>query len=665
MVALVNVGAPVRPAGPATSAATEMHRGSRLAAVTGPSGRAAAALIRELAAPGLTPDVTAAQPTAVPAVAIIPQPRAAVLSLPSGDRISLLACAWASPVAPGASRPDQADWGDLASLAGFGPNCALVLAVPAALAPTASLAGPLALVRAIAGQADPALAIELLTRQVSRGRPGPVAGIVVDLANGEGLPALRAALGGAASRLPVPDPGAPVRMWIESSCRVPGGCEVTGLLPDGTIRTGDVLSVAPSMRAVRVQAIDWHGTALSAAPGAAWLRLRLSGAGAADAGGGTALVQPGRWTLTDVMDVRLGHGPHVDTTSAASPALAPRVLTVRIGSACTAARLRPLAAGLARLTLRNPVPLHVADRLLLRERPRPAAAGYPPALAAPAPVAAAPGVSAATVLDVTPPELSRRGAVAAAARNLADWPSRPTASDLLRRHGVLRASALLAMGIDDQPPPVAGEWLADPERWAALAQRLVDVVAARASRRHALHGISVEAAGAALGLPDRRLAAALVRPPLRLRDGAIHLADTVMAPAIPGGTNLPDAAMAAVQVLRASLAQAPFAAPEADRLRRLGLDSPAIDAAVRAGLLLRISDQIVLAPGADTQAQRILSTLPQPFTAAQARQALATTRRVVIPLLEYLDRAGVTERLPDDRRTIRHATHPAATAAAS
>src|SRR5579875_2646968 len=239
MVALVNVGAPVRPAGPATSAATEMHRGSRLAAVTGPSGRAAAALIRELAAPGLTPDVTAAQPTAVPAVAIIPQPRAAVLSLPSGDRISLLACAWASPVAPGASRPDQADWGDLASLAGFGPNCALVLAVPAALAPTASLAGPLALVRAIgaqvlavvvltdsaqpadvAGQADPALAIELLTRQVSRGRPGPVAGIVVDLANGEGLPALRAALGGAASRLPVPDPGAPVRMWIESCCRM-------------------------------------------------------------------------------------------------------------------------------------------------------------------------------------------------------------------------------------------------------------------------------------------------------------------------------------------------------------------------------------------------------------------------------------------------------------
>ena len=47
----------------------------------------------------------------------------------------------------------------------------------------------------------------------------------------------------------------------------------------------------------------------------------------------------------------------------------------------------------------------------------------------------------------------------------------------------------------------------------------------------------------------------------------------------------------------------------------------------------------------------MLSGLPQPFTVAEARQALRTTRRVAIPLLEYLDRAGLTERLPDDRRT--------------
>jgi len=75
--------------------------------------------------------------------------------------------------------------------------------------------------------------------------------------------------------------------------------------------------------------------------------------------------------------------------------------------------------------------------------------------------------------------------------------------------------------------------------------------------------------------------------------------------------------------------------------------------AARAGLLLRVSDQVVLAPGADRAAARALAELPQPFTTAEARQALGTTRRVAIPLLEYLDRTRITERLPDDRRRLR------------
>ncbi len=49
----------------------------------------------------------------------------------------------------------------------------------------------------------------------------------------------------------------------------------------------------------------------------------------------------------------------------------------------------------------------------------------------------------------------------------------------------------------------------------------------------------------------------------------------------------------------------------------------------------------------------MLAGLEQPFTTSQARQALRTSRRVAIPLLEYLDRARVTERLPGDLRRIR------------
>jgi selenocysteine-specific elongation factor len=38
------------------------------------------------------------------------------------------------------------------------------------------------------------------------------------------------------------------------------------------------------------------------------------------------------------------------------------------------------------------------------------------------------------------------------------------------------------------------------------------------------------------------------------------------------------------------------------------------------------------------------------FAASEAREALGTTRRTAIPLLEHLDRSGVTVRLGDLRR---------------
>jgi selenocysteine-specific elongation factor len=36
-------------------------------------------------------------------------------------------------------------------------------------------------------------------------------------------------------------------------------------------------------------------------------------------------------------------------------------------------------------------------------------------------------------------------------------------------------------------------------------------------------------------------------------------------------------------------------------------------------------------------------------TASQIRQKIGTTRRVIIPFLEYLDRIGVTRRIGDER----------------
>ena len=468
--------------------------------------------------------------------------------------------------------------------------------------------------------ADPADAMRQAAERIAATSLSQVEAVAVSAVSGAGLPQLTGALDRLASRLPSPDRDSPVRLWVDRAFSIKGsGTVVTGTLAAGTIRERQELLLTPALAAVRVRGIESLKERAGAVTGVARVAVNLRGDSRARPARGMALVQPDRWALATVADVRL----------AAAGEGAPRQLAVHIGAARTVARVRLLGGRIARLTLRVALPLHVGDRLLLRD----------PGAATGA------GVAGATVLDLTPPGLGRRGAAAAAAAELAGWPPVPGAAELIRRHRLITTSTLRAMGVTDLPAPVSGQWLADPAYWAELREQLAELVSAHLAAMPLSAGLPVEAARARLGLPARQLVEALAQPALVMRGGSLRLAGRPDTP-------LPDRLQAAVTALRGELAQRPFAAPEAARLRELGLDPKAVAAAARAGLLLRITEQVVLAPGADQEATRILAQLPQPFTAAQARQVLGTTRRVAIPLLEYLDRSGATRRLPDDRRVL-------------
>jgi selenocysteine-specific elongation factor len=353
-----------------------------------------------------------------------------------------------------------------------------------------------------------------------------------------------------------------------------------------------------------------------------------------------ALVAPGGWTLTSEVDVRVTGGP------AGLPSKFPPALALHIGSARVPVKLRilgPVRLGegddgelaYARLALREPLPLHAGDRVLLRD-----------------PGAADLAIYGATVLDTFPPQLGRRGAVVAAARELASWPDMPRAADLLRRHGLLRSGDLAAAGVGGgAPATVAGDWLADAALWTRLRAELPRAVTAFLARDPLARGMPVEAARGALGLPARDLVAALLASPGSPASGVVLDGGYLRMSQAP--PSLPPKLASAVQSVRDDLAKDPFVAPDAQRLRELGLDAKALAAAARAGLLLRVADHLVLAPDAAMVAAQALAELPQPFTTSQARQALRTTRRVVIPLLEYLDRARITQRLPGDLRQLR------------
>jgi selenocysteine-specific elongation factor len=549
--------------------------------------------------------------------------------------------------------------------------------------------------------ADPGPATHQALAEIAHTSLGDVEAIAVSAVTGEGLDELRAALGRLTAALDDRSREGgrpPVRLWIDRSFTIRGaGTVVTGTLPAGTVRNGQELLLTPSSEPVRVRGLQALGEPADQVAGVARVALNLRGVPADLPARGMALIEPGRWTLATELDVRITP-PATDP----QPKFPPELL-LHIGAARAHARLRVLGTAsrpptgggrdcgadegegrdrraeadtvpapiYARLRLRDPLPLHAGDRVLLRD---PGAAGL--------------AIYGATVLDPAPPPLARRGAGAAAARELSGWPDVPAAADLLRRHKLLRAPALVAAGLTELPAAVAGDWLADPAHWAALRAELPAVVADFCARDPLAPGMPTEAARASLKLPSRDLVTALATDDIvqdggYLRISTRHAGDvgSVLTPApdaaakshqshpshqvspssaqvSPRATasaigRLPPSIAAAVQTILDDLARDPFAAPDTERLRALGLDAKALAAAARAGLLLRVADLVALAPGAADEAAVTLAELDQPFTTSQARQALRTSRRVAIPLLEYLDRARITERLPGDLRRIR------------
>jgi selenocysteine-specific elongation factor len=467
--------------------------------------------------------------------------------------------------------------------------------------------------------ADPADAVAEVREHLAGTTLDGLAAVPVSAPTGQGLDELRAALETMTAALPAPDTAAPVRLWVDRAFTIRGsGTVVTGTLTGGTLRRSDELtlhSATHGPRPVRVRGLQTLGRRADEVAAVARVAVNLRGVDVDEVSRGDALLVPGRWAATALVDVRVDG----DVESAAAH------LVLHLGSAAVPVRVRPLGGGHARLTLDRAVPAAAGDVALLRD----------------------PGlhrvVGRVTVLDTDPPALVRRGAAAARAGELAD--AGPDGAALLRRRGIARAAELRGTGAEIPPGAVvAGDWLVDPALADDLRTRLATAVREHRRGGSVEGGPTVEAVRALLGVPHAAVVTALVATPLGVRDGRV--VDLTAPPP------LPPAVARAVEALTADLTAAPFQAPDAGRLAALGLGGRELAAAERAGALLRVADGVVLLPGADRRAALALAALPQPFTLSEARQALGTSRRVAVPLLELLDRRRLTVRLPDDRRTV-------------
>jgi selenocysteine-specific elongation factor len=470
--------------------------------------------------------------------------------------------------------------------------------------------------------ADPAPVLADVQERLGTTSMGAVPAVAVSALTGAGLPELVAELEKLLAGLPPADPTAPVRLWIDRAFTIRGaGTVVTGTLAGGTVAAGDRLLLGA--REVVVRGVQSLGAPVDRAVATARVALNLRGIAVEDLTRGDALLTPGAFRTTDLVDVALVDVALADVALVGDPGRrVPAEPVVHVGSATVGARVRPLDGAVLRLRLATPLPLRVGDRLLLRD----------------------PGtrrVLGADVRDVAPPELRRRGA---ARQRAADLTARPDAAADLGRRRVVRADDFAAMGwpVPDGADRV-GPWLLAPGLVDELAGRVPRVVAEH-RRAHPLEpGPPADAVRRALDLPDGDLLAAVVRPPLVLREGRV----------VEAAAALPDDVQRAVDRVLAGLAADPFAAPEAPALAAAGLGPRELAAAVRSGQLVRIADGVVVAPGIEDDARSRLAGLAQPFTLSQARQAWGTSRRVAVPLMEWLDARGVTLRLPDNTRRLR------------
>lgn len=470
--------------------------------------------------------------------------------------------------------------------------------------------------------------------------------VTVSATTGEGMDELVAALDAVTAAAPAPDASARVRLWIDRAFSITGaGTVVTGTLTAGTLRAGERVGiVGESVDVVTgIRGMQSRESSAAEVTPTARVAVNLREVSADDIHRGDALITPDAWPLVETIDVRRTMGEGLDDGV--------HELMLHIGTAAVPVRLRPFDAEYARLTLERPLPLQIGDRMVLRN----------------------PGsrnvFAGVVVLDLDPPELRRRGDGARRAQSLA---VRPVTGDVLAevaRRGAVERAVLDRFGVavpGELPGGVStlGGWLVHESALAAWVSAAKDVVAKQLAAQPMAAGVPIKAVVEALRRVEPPLPVGGPQPTESPRNGTgigalvaevirradLETADGAVRP--PGHTADLGPAEAGVAEVERRLAANPFDAPEADDLRALRLGARELAVAEKAGRVLRLGDGVVVSPRTPAQAMRRLAGLDQPFTTSQARQALGTTRRVVIPLLEHLDSRGWTRRLDGTYREV-------------
>jgi selenocysteine-specific elongation factor len=435
--------------------------------------------------------------------------------------------------------------------------------------------------------------------------------------------------------------------------------------------------VQPSGKATRVRSVQNHSRDVEAGLPGSRVALNLPDL-AVDAGHAAATeAAVGRGDVvslaefggpSDTLDVLLERSTRVansDDPGAARPLKDGTVVHVHHGSGDFAAKvallegkdLPPGAKALVQLRFETPVYAFAGDRLIVRDwRAQHTLAG---------------GV----VLD---PDARRRGfrdaerrafleARAAATRNPSPAAQvLPIVATELARSGAAKRSALLAKSrfsasevaeavaklVADGRAVIAGDAAVDAPRWHALRER----AGAAVDSLHKAHpdqpGMKLtdlrQALEAKAPLPSAGVFDALVADLERsgfVRAGAA-IRRLAHRPALPPHLKI------AGDRIRAALGAKPFEPPARKELARDPASQQALRFLLNTGEAVDVGEDLTMLGEHLRRAVEVISDSIRkdgPATVSELRQLLGTNRRVIVPLVEYLDKTGVTVRKGDER----------------
>ncbi|NQV97546.1 MAG: selenocysteine-specific translation elongation factor [Acidimicrobiaceae bacterium] len=383
------------------------------------------------------------------------------------------------------------------------------------------------------------------------------------------------------------------RLWIDRVFTAKGaGTVVTGTLIDGSLQVGDELDVVRSGQKVRVREIQQHDTTVESLGAGHRCALNLVGVAHDEIYRGDALVNLQQWRETLMFDASLR----------IVPSLMHRVTrrgsyTIYIGSGEFPAKIRLIGKrelvadeqGSVRIAVSTPLAVLPGDRYILRESGRQETIG------------------GGEVLDIHPVlRVSRAN------------PSRSIERLIAERGWVTTSDLELLTGEIHQP--VIGEWVTTPVLLDAMRKDL----ALRLTKQ--TDGIEVSR----LAVHEQAVLASL--PEVVIEMGRAR---------IKGATSISDHPYVGL------FANAGVTPPDTKTL-----DRNIVRQLVQRGLLVDVEGTVFHLSALELARHGIIEILaqnPQGFTVSQFREHLGITRKHAVPLLEALDRRGITKRAGDYR----------------